>query len=127
LANIVRRQEEKFCIKTYRDFAELHAMLELEMSQRSWGEMGPITRLPELPAKSVPAKGLWGRWVTGSQHNPNLVGELQKFLDSLLAQMPGGDLSASPPLAKFFQMDQVPRSHPLVQQVLKVQGSFPDA
>lgn len=132
LANIVRRREELFCLKRYADFEELHDSLVAERERGTWGDenfsmASCASVLPELPAKSLPRGGFWGLVGVESMHNPELVVSLQRYLDTLLYQLPADGLSSAPLLARFCQSDAVPVSHPLVQEVLMAScGEFED-
>lgn len=123
VGKLLRRQEELFCMKTYDQIEELRRTLDEE---KYWDDSNIITHLPGLPARSVPVHVWFGQEI-GRKHNPGLVEDMQTFFDVLLAQPPGGDLSAKPTLQEFFQTDRVPLSHPLVQQVATaLGGEFPE-
>lgn len=111
LANMARRQEEQFCVKTFADFEHLHAAL------RQTKETAVSTR-PTLPQGCLQCKSVWGRMTTGVEHNPKLVEELQTYLDTIMCQLPLHGTKSDPALASFFATDRLDVTHPLVQAAM---------
>lgn len=141
MAGIQRRQEEVFCVKTYRHFESLRDALAIDSKSRetSWGDAGKdsderaagsrsqyVASTKELPVKTVTADGCWGRicsvgrMCNVGKRNPDLEKSLQSFLDHLLGQLP--QITSEPIVERFFASDRVHVSYPLVQQVLTEQG-----
>jgi len=120
LANIARRHEEQFCVKTYADFEQLNAaMCDAQNSA--------VSVVPELPSSCLQRRSLWGRMTTGVKHNPELTSQLQTYIDTILCQLPAHGTKSEPALASFFCSNRVDLTHPLVQQVLPTfGGNAPD-
>jgi len=108
LANIARRHEEQFCIKTFADFEVLHAALRQTKGTT-------VSLRPDLPRGTLQRKSFSGRMTTGVKHNPDLVEQLQTYLDTILCQLPAHGTKSDPALASFFASDRVELTHPLVQ------------
>jgi len=111
LANMVRRQEEQFCLKTFADFERLYAALRQTKGTA-------VSTRPALPQGCQQCKSLLGRMTTGVEHNPKLVEELQTYLDMIMCQLPAHGTKSDPALASFFATDRLELTHPLVQAAM---------
>lgn len=114
LINILRRQEERFFVKTYAQFEALHSELTAAQTSIPWQEEAPV-----LPSKYAPVARRCWRCFRAVEHNANLDQDLQHYLDTLMRWLPAGGIAQQPQLKSFFEADQVPVSHLLVQQALK--------
>lgn len=123
LANMQRRKEEVFLVKTYKHFEALHKALAdgHKHRERSWGTGSPVLEsVPTLKPGLVQPQGCFARLCSGAHRNPNLGSDLQMFLDNLMFQLPS--VTTEPAIQRFFETDTVPLTYPLVQQVLNAQG-----
>lgn len=110
----LREQEEWFVLKSFEQFTELNSLFEEPSNGAEWAS--EATLLPRLPETVVPLISMFG-CECGERRNPEMVGELQRFLSTLMLQL--GDKATEFGWEEFFQTDLVERGDPLIKQALQ--------